>query len=58
MNLIWQDYVDLVLLVVNVEVDFVGPQCIWPSFNGVQLFYLQLAVPFILIFVFTLIWYF
>ena len=48
---------DLVLLVVNVEVDFIGPQCVWPSFNGVQLFYLQLAVPFIIIAVFTLKWY-
>jgi hypothetical protein len=46
----------LVLLIVNVEVDFVGPQCIWQGFNGVHLFYTQLAVPFVIIALYTLRW--
>ena len=53
-----QDPVVLVLLIVNIEVDFVGPQCVWPAFNGVALFYLQLAFPFVIILCSTLVWYF
>ena len=46
----------LVLLVANLEVDFISPHCIWPSFNGVTLFYFQLFVPFVIVACSTLHW--
>jgi hypothetical protein len=50
------DAVILMLLVANLEVDFISPHCIWPSFNGLTLFYFQLVVPFVIVAVATLFW--
>ena len=52
------DFIFLVLLIANLEVDFIGPQCIWPSFNSASLFFLQLMVPFAIVFLSTLLWIF
>ena len=50
------NFVILILLVANLEVDFISPQCLWPSFNGVTAFYIQLAVPFIIVAVASAYW--
>jgi hypothetical protein len=50
------DSIVLVLLIANLEIDFIGPQCIWPSFNSATLFFFQLVVPFVIILFSTLFW--
>ena len=43
------DPVVLILLVANLEVDFISPHCVWATFNGFTEFFFQLLVPFVIV---------
>ena len=50
------DPIVLILLIANLEIDFISPHCVWPAFNGFAQLFIQLLMPFLIVGISTILW--